>query len=295
MVEKIFQKVLDKKHPERDLEAVKLGKKIFTVAHDCSSSLSYSLKGTHTYEEVEKINALTAYSVRYGYCPKKGPIAVIGIPNPNANWSYFREIGAYGEIPNYEEFEFKEYSKEDAKHIGNYTVYGKEGINEIADLVKFDKISQILDSRHIDAKFEHAPRVLKMKCKLEGKFNFEEAKIFARDQQRWSVDRGISFATLENGQHVAIMSFWYAKKDEATGFRDVWESGKTEPTIQKITFMTDEEASKVKDFSIYMFDYDFFYKPENAVRVEKIDRTFEPGFDFYNTPNGKDLRLSNQF
>lgn len=29
--------------------------------------------------------------------------------------------------------------------------------------------------------------------------------------------------------------------------------------------------------------------------IVKIDRTFAPGFDFYDTPDGKDLRLSEKF
>lgn len=294
MIEKIFQRLLEKAYPNRNFEAVKIGKKIFTVSHDCIGSLTYSLQGTHSYEEVKKLNALTTYSARYGYCPGKGPIAIIGIPNPNADWGYFQEVSVYGEITTYEDLVFKKYSEEDAKHIGNYTVYGLEGIEEIANLVKFDKINSVYDSRHKEVKFSHELRVLKMKCKLEGQYSFEEAEALAKNQQRWAVDRGMAYATLENGQHVAIMSFWYEKKDEATGFRDVWESGKAEPPIQKITFMTDEEAIGIKDFSIYLYDYNFFCKPEKAPHIVKIDRTFAPGFDFYDTPDGKDLRLSNQ-
>ena len=146
MIEKIFQRLLEKAYPNRNFEAVKIGKKIFTVSHDCIGSLTYSLQGTHSYEEVKKLNALTTYSARYGYCPGKGPIAIIGIPNPNADWGYFQEVSVLG----------------------------------------------------------------------------------------------------------------------------------------------------IKDFSIYLYDYNFFCKPENAPHIVKIDRTFAPGFDFYDTPDGKDLRLSNQ-
>ncbi|MDO5569817.1 MAG: hypothetical protein Q4G04_06955 [bacterium] len=294
MIEKIFQKLLENAYPNRDFETVKIGKTLFTVSHDCIGSLTYSLQGTHSYEEVKNLNALTTYSARYGYCPEKGPIAIIGIPNANADWRYFKEVSAYGEITTYEDLEFKKYSIEDAKHIGNYTVYGIKGIEKVANLVKFDKINSVYDSRCEEVRFSHELRVLKMKCKLEGQYSFKEAETLTKNQQRWAVDRGMAYATLENGQHVAIMSFWYEKKNEATGFRDVWESKKTEPPIQKITFMTDEEAAAIKDFSIYLYDYNFFYKPEKAPHIVKIDRTFAPGFDFYDTPDGKDLRLSDQ-
>ena len=39
--------------------------------------------------------------------------------------------------------EFKKYSDEDAKHISNYTVYGLNGIEKIANFVKFDKINSV--------------------------------------------------------------------------------------------------------------------------------------------------------
>lgn len=295
MIEKIFQKLLKKAYPDRNFEAVKIGRRIFTVSHDCIGSLTYSLQGTYTYEEVTKLNELTTYSARYGYCPGKGPIAIIGIPNPNADWGYFREVTAYGEIHTYEEFQFKSYSEEDAKHICNYTVYGLEGIEEIANLVKFNKINRVYDSRYNDVE-SHDLRVLKMKCELEGTYTFEQVETLAKNQECWAVDRAMAYATLENGKHIAIMSFWYDRKEEVLGFRDVWESGKNQPPVQKITFMTDEEAAEINDFSIYLYDYNFFYKhlcrTEKVPRTIKIDRTLVAGFDFYNTPDGKDMRLS---
>lgn len=292
MIEKIFQKLLGKAYPERDFEAVKIGKKVFTVVHDSLGSLDYSLQGTHSYEEVKKLNELTTCSARYGYCKEKGPIAIIGIPNDEADWGYFQEVSVYGQPEPNEEFEFQKYSEDVAKQIGNYTVYGVHGIDEIADFVKFDKIASVYDSRFKEVRYSHEYRVLKMKCKLEGQYSFEEAKKLAKTQQRWAVDRGIAFATLEDGQHIAIMSFWYGKKDEVAGFRDVWETGKSEPSVQKIDFMTDEEAMKIKDFSIYLYDYNFFYQPQTAPNIIKIDRTFASNFNFYDTPDRKDMRLS---
>ena len=254
MIEKIFQKLLSKAYPKRNYEAVKIRKRFFIVENDSLGNMTYSLQGTHSYEEVRKLNELTTFSARYGYCKKKGPIAIIGIPNDEADWGYFKEVLAYGQLDSNEEFEFQKYSEDIAKQIGNYTVYGFRGINEIAGFVKFDKIDFVYDSRYIDVRFSHEYRVLKMKCKLEGQYSFEEVQKLAKTQQRWAVDRGIAFATLEDGQHIAIMSFWYEKKDEVAGFRDVCESGKSEPAVQRITFMTDEEAMKIKNFSIYLYD-----------------------------------------
>lgn len=290
MIEKIFQKLLKKIYPNRKLEVVKIGKNFFTVTHDCIGDLVYSLQGTYPYEDVKKLNQITQYYVRYGYCPKKGPIAIIGIPNQK-DWNYFNDVNAYGKVNSYEDFSFKEYTAEEAKNIGNYTVYGIKGIEELAANVRFDKINAVYDSRYREV-HDHEQRVLKMKVKLKGLFSFEEAEKLSITQQSWAVDHGMAYATLENGKHVAIMSFWYAKKDEALGFRDVWECGKVEPPVQKITFMTDEEAAGITDFSIYLYDYVFFYKPKREPKLEKIDRTLVPGYDFYDTPDGKDLRLS---
>lgn len=295
MLEKIFQKLLKKAYPNRNLEVKKIGKNFFIVSHDNLGSLTYSLQGTYTYEKVEYLNKLTTYSARFGFCMEKGPVAIIGIPNPSADWGYFEDVLAYGEIHSFKQFEFNKYSENTAKKIGNFTVYGLKGIEKISDFVKFDKISSVYDSRFEDVRMSHEYRVLKMKAKLEGKYTFKEVEELATNQQRWAVDRGKAYATLESGEHIVIMSFWYGKKAEAAGFRDVWEFGKPEPAVEKITFMTNEEAMNFDDFSVYLYDYNFFYKPKEAPRVIKLDRTFTPGFDFYDTIDGRDLRLSKHF
>lgn len=295
MIEKIFQKLLNIIFPNRKLEAKKIRRRLFLVTHDVLSSLEYSLKGSFSYEEVQHLNSLTGFSARYGFCPQKGPVAFIGIPNPNADKNYFHEVNSYGEIPSDEEFEFQKYPEETAKKIINYTVYGLTGINEITSLVQFDRIGTTCDSRYKDVNCSHEYRVLKMKAKLEGSYTFQQAENLTRNQERWSVDRSIAYATLEDGKHVAIMSFWYDQKDEVAGFRDVWESGKPEPATKNISFLTDEQAKDIRDFSIYLYDYTFFYVPKKATAISKLDRTLIPGFDFYDTPDGKDLRLSNFF
>lgn len=293
MIEKLFQKLLDKAYPNRKIKAVKMGRRIFQVTNDVFGSLEFSLKGDYSYDQVEHLNSFIGGSVYYGFCPNKGPIAIIGIMNAKAavNKKYFCEVGAYGELYSNQEYELERYPEETAKKIINYTVYGVIGMEKIAHLVQFDKITAVCDARYQDVYRSHEYRVLKMKAKLEGIYTFRQAENLAHNQQRWAVDRDMAYATLENGEHVAIMSFWYSKKDEVAGFRDVWENGEPEPTTQSITFMTDEEAKDIRDFSIYLYDYDFFCNPQNGPAIAKLDRTFSSGFDFHDTPNGKDLRL----
>lgn len=297
MIEKLFQKLLDKAYPNRKIKAVKIGKKFFRVTNDVFGSLEFSLKGAYSYDQVELLNSFIGGSTYYGFCPDKGPIAIIGIMNAksSAHKKYFREVGAYGELPSDKEFELHKYSTETAKKIINYTVYGVIGMEKITHLVQFDKITTVCDARYKDVYRSHEYRILKMKAKLEGTYTFHQAQNLAYNQQRWAVDRGMAYATLENGEHVAIMSFWYSKKDEVSGFRDVWETGEPEPATQSITFMTDEEAKRIRDFSIYLYDYDFFCVPTKGPAIAKLDRTLSPSFDFYDTPDGKDLRLSEKY
>ncbi len=289
-----FQRMLDRIYPGRNMKAAVIKGKLVAVTRDSLGNLTYSLQGRYSYEEVKKLNQLTTYSVRYGYCPSKGPVAIIGIPNPDGDWRYFEEVVAYGEITSREELEFMKYSDEDVKRIESYTVYGLMGIEKIADLVKFDKINAAYDSRSDEVYDSYKLGVLKMKCKLQGQYSSKEVEIIAKEQY-WTNRRGVSYATLESGQHVAIISFEPESQHEGVSFRDVWESGKTEPPIQKITFMTNEDAASIKDFSIYLYDYRYPCKSKKLPSIIKIDRTFAPGFDFYDTPDGKDLRLSNQF
>lgn len=297
MIEKLFQKLLDKAYPNRKIKAGKIGKKFFRVTNDVFGSLEFSLKGAYSYDQVELLNSFIGGSTYYGFCPNKGPIAIIGIMNEKsaAHKKYFREVGAYGELYSNQEYELEKYPEETAKKIINYTVYGVIGMEKIAHLVQFDKITAVCDARYRDVYRSHEYRVLKMKAKLEGIYTFHQAENLAHNQQRWAVDRGMAYATLENGAHVAIMSFWYSKKDEVAGFRDVWETGEPEPATQSITFMTDEEAKDIRDFSIYLYDYDFFCNPKNGPAIAKLDRTFSSGFDFHDTPDGKDLRLSEKY
>ena len=75
------------------------------------------------------MNNLTGYSVGFGFCKELGPVAFIGVPNPNCvqKSGYFEhEVHTYGTSINNDEYYFSEYSNKEAEQIGNYTVYGAE-------------------------------------------------------------------------------------------------------------------------------------------------------------------------
>lgn len=190
----------------------------YAIARDSSNILSYSLSGLYTYSQVEQLNALTGFVSKYGYNHEKGPIAFIGLPEKESVSDFFLEVTSYGEITPYEEFDFEEYSEKNAQGIGNFTVYGLNCIQKIADCVHFDKIDSIFDTRRQEAVFCHDKRVLKMKCKLEGYLNFKDVQFLTKYQYEWAIDRYVSYAVLENGEYVAILGFNYNQKDEAIRF-----------------------------------------------------------------------------
>ena len=135
-----------------------------------------------------------------------------------------------------------------------------------------------------------------MNCKFDNEqYSYKECKYFASHQPYFEISHSIAFATLENGRHIALPGFSYDRKDEALGFRDVWETYCEEPLIQEITFMTNKEASQYDDFEIYIYDYSYLSDPTLVPRLAKVDRTFSSGFDFCNTPDGKDLRITGNF
>jgi len=49
----------------------------------------------------------------------------------------------------------------------NDTVYGLNGLLELEDIVKFDKIHFSYDARYQEAVISQEPRVLKMNCKFD--------------------------------------------------------------------------------------------------------------------------------
>lgn len=257
---------------------------------DIFDNLAYSVEGKFHFNDVKTLNDLTGYSARYGYSPGRGAFAMIGLPTNYTDWKFFKEICAYGEIPQNKNIEFYDFPHDVASHIANYSIYGLYGIEKISDLVKFEKIATDFDSRHKDT-LSHDYRVISMKCRLSGTYTFDEAEFLNRRQSCWSINRQISYAVLETGEFIAILGFSNRNKDEVAGFRDVWELNKPKPDIQSIAFLNDEDALRIKDFSVYLYDYKFLQAPSEQPAIDKIDRTFTEKFDFYNTPNGKDLRL----
>lgn len=295
MIEKVFKKLQKHFFVPRSYTSVKINSNVFTLEDESLGHLTYSLQGSYSYKEVNELNSLTLQSAIFAYCKEKGPIAIIGLYPEKTNWKYFCEVCSYGEIIPTKEFEIKQYSENTAKRIKNYTVYGLSGIDKIANFVKFNKISSIYDSRYDDIRHSHKLRSLNVKGKFEGQYSFEEIEDFTKTQYRWFVDRVVTYATLETGEHIAIMSFHYERRNEISGFQDVWELGKAQPPIQKISFMTVEEAMKINIFSLYLYDYDFYSNPDIIVpKLMKLDRTLNPNFDFYDNTDGKDLRLITQ-
>jgi hypothetical protein len=244
-----------------------------------------------------RLNALTTYSAGFGFCSELGPIAFIGIPNPVCaqRSGYFQyKVHAYGTPFDESEYYFKAYTDEEAKNIGNYTVYGMDGISEVAAVTPISQISYVYDSRY-KAKESNNPRVFDMDCKLKGVYSYNEAKLLAtgtlKEKDGFSgEDHPIVFATVENGQHVGIINMWPSQVDKVHGFRDVWEYGTEEPEIQTISFLTKEEASKINDFMLYVYNYASSGKGRDKYQIERYDRTLDKRFKFQ-LPDGSDYRL----
>ncbi len=295
MIERILQKIYDKYYPDRDIQVLIVNGKV-TLAVNDTAQASYSIKGTYRYEEVQKLNQFTNGFVQYGFCPGDGPTALIGLTDQDANLQFILDASPYGELPYTHRMVFNRYSDEDAKQVSNYTVYGLYGLFELSDIVKFDNIHFPYDARYQGAVVSQEPRILKMNCKFDNEqYSYKECKYFASHQPYFEISHSIAFATLENGRHIALPGFSYDRKDEALGFRDVWETYCEEPLIQEITFMTNKEASQYDDFEIYIYDYSYLSDPTLVPRLAKVDRTFSSGFDFCNTPDGKDLRITGNF
>lgn len=295
MIKRILQKIYDKYYPNRDIQVLIVNGKV-TLAVNDTAQASYSIKGTYRYEEVQKLNQFTNGFVQYGFCPGDGPTALIGLTDQDANLQFILDASPYGELPYTHRMVFNRYSDEDAKQVSNYTVYGLYGLFELSDIVKFDNIHFPYDARYQGAVVSQEPRILKMNCKFDNEqYSYKECKYFASHQPYFEISHSIAFATLEDGRHIALPGFSYDRKDEALGFRDVWETYCEEPLIQEITFMTNKEASQYDDFEIYIYDYSYLSDPTLVPRLAKVDRTFSSGFDFCNTPDGKDLRITGNF
>lgn len=168
-----------------------------------------------------------------------------------------------------------------------------DGFKEVAAVATISKMSYCLDSR-FEAKETHLPRVFDMDCKLKGVYTYDEAKkLFfqTENEEDWLIiDPTIAFATIGDGQHVGIINIMSWEKQNVCGFRDVWEYGAEEPEVQTISFLTDDEACKIKDFILYVYNYSSSGIGREKYQVEKYDRTLDKRFNF-KLPDGRDYRL----
>lgn len=297
MFEKILTKIAKVVYPERDISVEKLRGRFFLHPHDTTGCNTYLLEGTYSYDEVVRLNALTTYSAGFGFCSELGPIAFIGIPNSvyAQRSGYFEyKVHAYGTPFDQSEYYFKAYTEEEAKNIGNYTVYGLDGLREVAAVAPISQMSYFYDSR-FEAKEAKNPKVFDMDCKLKGVYSYNEAKLLStgtlKEKDGYSgEEHPIVFAIVGNGQHVGIINMRPSEKELVRGFRDVWEYGAEEPETQTISFLTKEEASKIKDFALYVYKYDCSGIGRDKYQIERYDRTLDKRFMFQ-LPDGNDYRL----
>ena len=307
MFEKLLAKLVQRSSPSRDYSVIKVGKHFFKVARDTVGCNDYLLEGKYSYDEVVALNALTTHNASFGYCDELGPVAFIGIPNPQCvgTSGYFKyNVHEYGTPLNESEYYFKAYTLEEAKEIKDYTVYGMrcsvDGFDQISKMAKISKICYFYDSRYNDKRKHRRGttqrnRVYDMDCKLSGTYDFYAAKRLAtgtiRKKEGYSGDEHpIFFATVGENYHVGIINFWQSDTKLMVGFRDVWEYGVKEPEIQTVRLLSDEEARKINNFVLYIYDYSFVGRREEKYPIEKRDRTLDNRFNFH-LADGTDYRL----
>ncbi|MBO7560925.1 hypothetical protein J6T21_02735 [Candidatus Saccharibacteria bacterium] len=303
MFEKVIQKVVDKMYPGRELEVVRHAKgKTFLVQHDSVGCRDYKLKGTYNYDQVSKLNALTGKNAGFGYTKELGPVAFIGIINTAyANRpGYFKYVvQEFGSKLNDDEVYFEPYSAEEAKKIGNYTVYGFDNPRVLRNAAEFDAIGLYYDYRYLSREYFgynlDTNNILEMSIKLKGVFSYLEARMFAHGTPNEPVgysgeDVPIQFAIVNGESYVGIMNLWRHYED--VYFCDVWAKNEEQPDRMTIRFLDENEAKNVKEgFELYYYSPSHSYGKKKYVR-EKIDRSLEPGFDFVmKDTDGTDYRL----
>lgn len=299
MLQKFLNYLVRKAYPDREYSVEKIGGRFFINVHDSVGSNHYLLEGEYSYDEVIRLNDLTNYNAGFGFCKELGPVAFIGVPNVKcvSKDGYFKyNVHEYGVLCDESEYHFSLYTDETAKKIKNYTVYGlfmpENGSNDISKFAKISKLACSYDSRYA-VKRKERNKVYDMDCKLKGIYSFDKAKLLAtgtteKKNTYTGSEHPISFATVGDNYHVGIIEFNSSKARFMSGFRDVWEYGCEEPEIQTIRLLSDEEASKIDKFVLYIYDYSHVYNDKYP--VDKIDRTLDKRFNFH-LPDGTDYRL----
>lgn len=155
-------------------------------------------------------------------------------------------------------------------------------------------MAYVYDSR-FKVKKSEKPRVFDMDCELKGLYSYKEAKILStgtlKEKDGYSgEEHPIVFAVVGSGMPIGIINLWPSEVDLVRGFRDVWEYGAEEPKVQTIKFLNKEEASKIKDFILYVYNYSSSGIGKNKYEIERYDRTLDKRFKFQ-LPDGGDYRL----
>lgn len=294
MLEKIVKRVIGGRHLNRSINQEK---GLLNSPYVLEST--YLLKHKYSYDEVIALNDLTGWHCTFGYCEEMGPVAFIGMFSVYfcTRSGYFEyNIHEYGTSRDESTYYFKVYSRDDAKKVKKFTVYGGLGLEEVARKVPIEKMQYNFDKRYTCKKdMDNNPdkKIIEMDLKLLGTYNFFEARLLAtgttEDKIRFTgEEHPIQFAIVNEEMYVGIINLW--EYDDSFQFRDVWEYGCEEPKIQKIRFLSDEEAKNIKNFSLYVYICPYSLKTK-VYPIEKMDRTFNPKFKFQ-LPDGTDYRLS---
>lgn len=294
----ILKKLLEKAYPGRDINVEKMGKHFIMTQGDTVGCNDFILEGQYTYNQVMELNKMTGYSAGFGFCKELGPIAFVGVPNSRCVQAsgYFRyDVQEYGDSFKEDEYYFEQYSDEDAKRIGNYTVYGMGNPRILENAAPIKKLNKFYDYRYQrkdECKEGFNSDVLEMDIRLGGTYGFYEARKFAYGSTgeftgSSGEDVPIQFAIVGDNQPVGILGLW--EHYDNSMFREVWGSNEEEPETQPIRFISDEEAKKINQFKLYYFKPTHSFGKKQYV-VEKQDRMFDRGFDFAMS-DGTDYRL----
>lgn len=295
---KLLKKLLKIYYPGRDINIENSGKNFIMRRRDTVGCKDFILDGQYTYDQVMELNKMTGYSAGFGFCKELGPVAFIGVPNPNCvqkSGYFYHQVQTYGQSINEEEYYFEQLSEDDAKQIINYTVYGMGDPRILENKAPVEKVCYFYDYRHQrkdEFKEGFSSDVLEMDIKLGGTYSFYEARKFAYGSTgEFTGSSGenvpIQFAIVGDNQPVGILGLW--KHYDISMFRDVWGTNEDEPEPQPIRFISDDEAKNIDGFKLYYFQTTHSFGKKQYV-VEKKDRTFDRGFDF-TMSDGTDYRL----